>query len=103
MGAGQTQQVFVYVSARPDATVGPKGFNVEVESDGETLQVIPLTANVQEAQNAGGLSKGWIIGLIVLVVLVVILFLIVAFNKMKGDDEDEFDDDEELKSGQTYY
>ena len=44
---GKTQQVFVYVSAKQDATVGPKGFSVEIKSGEEVLQNIPLTANVQ--------------------------------------------------------
>ena len=81
--------------------MGPKGFSVEIKSGEEVLQNIPLTANVQPSAKSEGLSKGWIIGLIVIVVLVVILFLIVAFNKMKGEDEDQ--DDHDLKSGQTYY
>ncbi len=98
VGPGETQPMFVYVSARQDATPGPKGFSVEIKTGDET-KTIPLTANVSEPQNKGSaLKTGVVVGLIVLVVLVVVLFLVIAFNKMKGSE-----DEEEVQAGQTYY
>lgn len=103
---GATETFYVYVSANEDATLGQHTFGVEVKSNNEVLQQFPLNVNVveseQPAQDSGweGVKKGLLVGLVVLIVILVILGLIIAFNKMKGSE-----DEEEVEEGasQTYY
>ena len=60
-------------------------------TDSEVKQ-IPLNANVVSPSGAEGwskLKKGLLISLAVLIVLLVILGLILAFNRMKGEKEEE--------------
>jgi len=99
----ETETVYVYISAKEDATVGSHTFTVDIKSGEETLQQIPMNANVVEPTKSGwdGLKKGLEIGLIVLIIVLIILGLIIAFTRAKGSDDEE-EDDEEL-SGQTYY
>lgn len=103
IGAGQTENVYVYVASKEGAPAGQKMFSVNIKNtDGETVKQVPLTADVvAEEENSNALVKGLQVGLIVLVILLVILGLVVAFNKMKSDEEDEDSDDE--IAGQTYY
>lgn len=100
LGAGESQAVYVYVGAREDASEGAHMFTLAVKSGEDVVEEFQLTANVKES-NAGwdAVKKGLEIGLIVLVVLLIILGLVIAFNKMKGN-EDEGDEE---ASGQTYY
>lgn len=98
---GETKTVYVYVSANEDASVGAHPFSVDIKSGAETLQQIPLTANVVAPTGGDwdGVKKGLEVGLIVLIIVLIVLGLIVAFSKAKkGDDEG----DDEL-AGQTYY
>lgn len=101
---GETQSVYVYLTARETAQVGSFTFSVDVSSNGQSLKQIPLSANVVEGKNSAAgwdsVKKGLEIGLIILIVLLVILGLIIAFSKMKGSDDEE---DESEVSGQTYY
>ncbi|MBD3313711.1 putative S-layer protein [Candidatus Woesearchaeota archaeon] len=107
--SGATETFYVYVSANEDSTLGSHTFGVKVSSNDETLKEFPLNVNVVEGEpgsEEGGwdsVKKGLLVGLVVLIVLLVILGLIIAFNKMKGtddeDEEDEFDD----SASQTYY
>lgn len=103
VNGGETQSVYVYLTAKENAQAGSYTFSVDVSSNGKVVQQIPLNANVVEgkAAEAGwdSVKKGLEIGLVILIVLVVILGLIIAFTKMKGKDEDE----EEEAAGQTYY
>ncbi len=97
--AGTTETVYVYVTANNDAPEGQRVFKVNVESDTKSTDVA-LTANVVSgsavAGSSTGLRKALEIALIVLVVILIILGLIIGFNKLKGNRED---DEEE----QTYY
>jgi uncharacterized membrane protein len=97
---GETQTVFVYVSANKDAPLGERMFSVTISSAGKELEQIPLRANVESS----GFSLGWAqvkkaleIGFVVLVVILVVLGLIIGFSKLreKGEPDD--------LSGQTYY
>lgn len=100
VNARETKSVYVYVSAKESATEGIHVFTLEVASDSEVKQ-IPLNANVVSPSGAEGwskLKKGLLISLAVLIVLLVILGLILAFNRMKGEKEEEED-----LGGQTYY
>ncbi len=106
---GEAKALYVYVSAKEDAAPGEKMFSLSVKSGGETLKDFTLKANVvgEQKDSAAGSSSNMdvknilLVGLLVLVVLLVILGLIIGFGKLRGDDRDEFDDDDE--SGQTYY
>jgi len=101
IGAGQTTPVYVYVTARNDATEGERNFFVEIQAGAETKQ-LPLTASLVKSQAAlGGLRKALEVGLIVFVVLLVVLGLIIGYNKMKENDNDDFEGDED--TNQTYY
>lgn len=102
LGAGETETVYVYVTAKEEATVGSHPFTVDIRSGDEVLQQIPLTANVVEPtkEGFGGLAKGLEIAVIVVIVILVIVGLIVAFTKArKSDDEEE----EGQQGSQTYY
>ncbi|MBI4453304.1 hypothetical protein HY636_01555 [Candidatus Woesearchaeota archaeon] len=100
----EAKAVYAYVSALGTASLGEHMFSVTVKSNGETLKQIPLKANVvasqtttQPASTSGkwdGVKKGLEVGLIVLIVLLVILGLIIGFNKLKGSDEDDLDEED---------
>ncbi|MBU0460989.1 MAG: hypothetical protein KJ574_00220 [Nanoarchaeota archaeon] len=103
---GESQSVYVYVAAKESAAAGERMFSVDIKnSNGETVKQVPLSASVSDVEEQEGswskLKKGLEIGLIVLVVLLVILGLIIAFNRMKGDEKGEEQEDE--IAGQTYY
>ncbi|MFO8015576.1 MAG: FixG Ig-like domain-containing protein [Candidatus Woesearchaeota archaeon] len=103
---GESETVYVYLTAKETAQPGSYTFTVDVSSGDSQLEEVTLNANVVEgeAEEAGGwdsVKKGLEIGLIILIVLLVILGLIIAFSKMKGGDEDE--DEEGEVTGQTYY
>jgi len=92
----KSETIYVFVTAEEEAAPGDKPFTVTITSDSDS-KAINLNANVVKSSNGSswGLFKnGLEVGLIVLLVLVVIIGLIVAFNKMKGNDED---------GDQTYY
>ena len=93
----KSETVYLFITANEDAAPGEKTFIATVTSDTDS-KAITLKANiVKSANGADGwltFKKGLEIGLIVLLVLVVIIGLIVAFNKMKGSDEE---------GDQTYY
>ena len=99
VAAGNTATVFIYVSANEDVQAGQKVFKVSI-NDGTEAKEIPLTANVteKEASNWGGMQKTLEIGLVVLVIILIIIGLIVGFNKLRGSDDE--DEDEDAK---TYY
>ena len=99
--AGESKAVYAYVTALDNAAPGEHMFSLVVKSGSDTLKEVALKANVVENADAdapskwAGVKKVLEVGLIVLIVLLVILGLIVGFNKLKGDDDDEFDDDED--------
>lgn len=97
--AHSTATAYMYVTADDEATVGEKYFQLTI-NDGTESKNIPLTASVVEADGASswdGLKKVLEIGLIVLVIVLIIVGLVVGFNKLKGSDDDEDDEDK------TYY
>ena len=100
--AGEAETVYLYVTPKDDAAAGEKVFMVTVETDGDRKQ-IALNANVVEGDGGetpgdfGDLSNFLEIAVVVLIVLVVVLALVVAFSRMKGDEENG---DE---GSQTYY
>jgi len=100
---GETETVYVYVSAKEEATVGTHPFTLDIKSGEEILQQVPLTANVVEPAKTGfgGLAKGLEIAVIVVVIILVIVGLIYAFTHAKKGDEEE--EGGEAQGGQTYY
>jgi uncharacterized membrane protein len=100
LAPGESQAVYVYVGAREDASEGAHMFTLAVKAGTNVVEEYQLTANVKESGSGwDSVKKGLEIGLIVLVVLLIILGLVIAFNKMKGNEEET----EEEASGQTYY
>lgn len=98
---GQTAMTQVALSGVETATAGTHPFTVSIRSaDGSFAQSLPLTANVvvSEKSSNGGLSGALEIVLIVLLVIIVILALVIGFSRLKGDNDD-FDEDND----QTYY
>ena len=101
VNAGETGELLVKVT--PNSGVeGAQSFTVKVKADGETLKEVGLTANVASS-DLKNVRKGLEIGFAILAILLVILGLIIAFNKLKGKDEEEGLGDEETSAGQTYY
>ena len=104
IGAGETQAVYLYLTANEAAAVGERMFTVTIQSDGKVLKQIPFTANVVAGETSTGdwdkLKRGLVTGLAIIIVLLVLLGLIIGFNKLKGGDDDEDDLDED---GKTYY
>lgn len=96
--SGESKAVYVYVSANDDASVGEHMFTLSITSGTETLEQVALKANVLEGKS--GLKQGLEVGLVSLVIVLILLGLIVAFNKLKGNEEDE---DLEEQIGETYY
>ena len=99
---GESKTAYVYVTALDTANAGQQMFTVSVTSGSETLKQFAMTANVvagqQKTDNWSSVKRGLEIGLIVLVVLLVILGLIIAFNKLRGNEEEK-----EEEEGETYY
>tara|TARA_Y100000310_G_C20632584_1_gene789426 strand:+ start:252 stop:1553 length:1302 start_codon:yes stop_codon:yes gene_type:complete len=103
VNAGETGELLVRVT--PNAGVeGSQSFTVKVKADGETLREVNLSANVNSSSDLGSVKRGLEIGFAVLAILLVILGLIIAFNKLKGSEDDEEPLGEgEQSAGQTYY
>ncbi|MBI4441726.1 hypothetical protein HY639_06165 [Candidatus Woesearchaeota archaeon] len=103
--AGETQTAYVYAAAKAGQS-GDKLIGLTVKAGNDVLSTSALKvavtgSSVQEpVTNAGGetLKKVLEIGLIVLVVLIVLLGLIIGFNKLREEDEDIDEEDEEKKS-----
>ena len=94
---GESKAIYVYVAANKDAAEGEHVFTLSINSGTLTLKQVALKANVLDGEDGLSWKKVLEVGLVVLVVVLIILALIVAFNRLKGkDDEDE-------NSGETYY
>lgn len=89
--SGNTEVVYVYVSANPDA-VGQKTFVVTV-SDGTNSKDIAVQSRILpgEEQAESMDWKQWVYtGIIVLLVIIVILGLAIGFRKASKDEEEEY-------------
>jgi hypothetical protein len=102
---GATETVYVYVSAKEDATPGQNLFAVTVKSGSEIVEQFALTANVVAGETVAddadddswnSVKRTLEIGLIVLVIILVILGFVIGLKRMRKDD-DEGDE------AQTYY
>ncbi|MBT4604373.1 hypothetical protein HOC01_01920 [archaeon] len=93
--AGESQVVYGYVAVTDAAGIVP--VTLTVASEGETLETIGLTVDVDadssSVSEGASLRNALEIALIVLVVLLVLVGLIIGFTRLRKDDDEE----------QTYY
>jgi len=94
--AGESKAVSVYVAANANAPAGQQTFTVTVSSADKVLKQIPLSATVSAVSGTAKLKRGLEVGLVVLVVLLVIVGLIIGFNKLRGEEGKEGEEE-------TYY
>ena len=98
---GESKAVYLNVAAKDTAQAGEQVFTVSIKSGDKTLKEMLLKANVVGAKSVTtgfvSLKRGLEIGLVILVVLLVILGLIIGFNKLKGSE------DEDKEDNKTYY
>lgn len=102
VAAGDSATFYVYVSAKETAQAGESMFSLTVISSGDVLKQIPLKATVAKSEPVtswASVKKALEIALVVLVVLLVIIGLIIGFNKLKGSESEE----SEEEMGKTYY
>ena len=97
-----TGDVLVNVKVDEGAEEGKHMFTVKVMSDNLMVAEKNFYANVVEDSKYDGLKKALVIGFSVLIVLLVILGLIIAFNKMREDDDEE-PGEIPTSEGQAYY
>ena len=95
--SGQTQTLFVLVSAKAGTFAGDKVFTVSVkDSAGSVLQTLAFNANVAAGPAVSDLSSlrnALTAGLVVIVAILVVIGLILTFRRVKGGEEES----------QTYY
>ncbi len=104
LGAGETGELYIKVIPNQD-TSGKHPFTVKIRESGNVVKEVNLNANVA-TQSAAAETTDWTkvrrgleIGFVILAILLVILGLIIAFNKLRGGDEEK----PEVNEGQTYY
>ncbi len=95
--ADSTGEVIIYVTPNKEANEGRNSFTARVKAGNEIVSEVSLTTNVEKSGFSGDLRQALIIGLIVLVVVLIVIGLIVAFSRMKNDD------DMGPNEGQSYY
>ncbi len=99
---GDSQTVYVFVSAKAGSAAGGQTFVARVKDQaGDVVKELPLSANVVAAGAGGaagvaGLAQLLQLGLIALIVVLVIVGLVMAFRRMKGPGEGG-------EGSQTYY
>jgi len=101
--AGNTGEIYIYVSAKEDSTIGQHMFTVKVKEGSNVVKEINLEGNVTPKAVTpsawGNVIKGLEVGFIVLLIILVILGIIIAITKMgRGSDEALT-----AGEGQTYY
>ncbi len=95
----ETSVATVYVAPKEDTEAGQRMLSLDVMVDGVLSQQVPLTVNVEEAESEDAtvsLKGALEIAIVVLVIVLVVIGLILAFKKIRKDE----DNDEE---SQTYY
>jgi uncharacterized membrane protein len=104
INGGDTGELIVKVTPNADVE-GSQSLTVKLKANGKTLKEVNLSANVaaSEKSDLGNVKRGLEIGFAILAVLLVILGLIIAFNKLKGNDEGEetLGTEGETSAGQT--
>ena len=96
--AGQSQTVYLRMSARDTAEPGDKVFNVRIESgdDSKTVNAVATLTGVETSTTDLRTILEW--GLVILVILLVLLGLILVFTRMRNQGKEDVDEET-----QTYY
>ncbi|MBD3259923.1 putative S-layer protein [Candidatus Woesearchaeota archaeon] len=102
---GEIKSAFVYLTPMAGIT-GTQAFSLSVNSGDETLKQVTLTGEIDgtpavEPVKKKSTVRALTIGLIVVIVILIIIGLIVAFSRMKGNED--FEEFEEEGEGQNYY
>lgn len=98
-----TGEVYVYLKANEDAAPGQQLFTVKIKEGNAVVEEKTIAADITQSKvETGSLKKALVIGFVVLVVLLIIIGLIIAFNKMREDDE-EPGEIPTTAEGQAYY
>ncbi len=93
----------VKVTPNEDAE-GNNVFTLTVKAGDETIEQIPLSVTVQNDDwDAKGFVKGLTIALIVIIVLLILVGLIAAFRRSSAKNDEDMDELDDDKEGQTYY
>ncbi len=105
---GETQDMFVYVSAKDDAGLGKHVFTIKIKSNNVVIKEINAEANVVgEAPSVTGAAswdqvrRGLEIGFAVLLIILVVLGIILAITKLRGPRGGE--EEPGTAEGQSYY
>jgi len=98
-----TGEVLVYVKADETSGLGKQMFTLKIKSGSFVIAEKTLYANIVEDSSFGALKRALIIGFSVLVIVLVLLALIIAFNKMREDDDEEPGEIPTSPEGQAYY
>lgn len=100
--SGEQKQAYVYVAANENSALGEHVFSLDVSTDNEMVQQVPLRADVLEGAAGSawnGVKKALQVAVILLIVLIVVLGIVIGFQKNRKDDNK--DDVEDIS--QTYY
>jgi len=95
---GQSETVYLRVTANADAEAGDRVFQVTVKSGDQTEQASVLAAVKESSTKANGSLTSvleWV--LIILIVVLIVLGLVIAFRKFKKNEAEKADEE------QTYY
>ncbi len=97
----ESEVITLYVTPKDDVE-GSKMFSLNVKKNGELAKQVPLTVNVEKAEeDKKGITDGadlrtiLEVVIVVLVIILVIIGLVLAFRKIRGSEEEE--------DTQTYY
>jgi len=84
---------------------GNNVFTLTVKAGDETIEQIPLSVTVQKDNDwdVKGFVKGLTIALIVIIVLLILVGLIAAFRRSSAKNDEDMDELDDEKEGQTYY
>ncbi len=101
VAAGESQEITVTITPDEDAS-GDYEFTLQIlNADNELQEEVDMELSVEEEKGWFGDTNSMLkAGFIILIVLIIIIGLIVAFRKLKDDDDE---DGLEPKEGQTYY
>jgi len=88
VGAGQSQNVFVFASADNTAAVGPQVITAQIMSGSDVVQQLSFTLNV-EAQAKSAVRMILEVLLILLVVVLVVLGLVIGFSRLRNNGKSE--------------
>ena len=83
---------------------GNNVFTLTVKAGDETIEQIPLSVTVENDDwDAKGFVKGLTIVLIVIIVLLILIGLVAAFRRSSAKNDEDMDELDDEKEGQTYY